>query len=850
MTLAAGTRVGPYEIAGLLGVGGMGVVYRARDPRIGREVALKLLPAALADSPERVRRFEVEARAAGSLNHPNVLAIHDVGAHEGAPYFVSELLTGQTLRERLAGGPLPVRKALELTAQAARGLAAAHERGMVHRDLKPENLFCTADGQMKILDFGLARLEPTDLEAPPADAEGSEAPTQTRITNPGGVMGSPGYMAPEQVRGQAADPRSDLFALGAVLFELLTGRAAFSGASQVERLSAILRVEPVEELEKDPRFSPALLRALRRCLEKEPAERFQSARDLAFHLEALAGQSGEGIAALPGGARRTRLLRFAALAAGAALLAVLAFLAGERQMERQPPSLRRLTFRRGTLGTARFGPEGNTIFSATWDGGPWELYSTPADRPSAHLLGIRGADVASVSRDGQLALLVRPPQGKGPSTLAEGPAHGRPLRELLVGVTDADWLPDGSALAVVRTVGSRSRLEFPAGELLVETAGRLASPRVSRDGDRVAFVDHPFADDPRGSVVLVTKQGQRQVLVADLPRVDRLAWSPRGDEVWFTAGDAEGDLELRATSLRGRVRSLARVPGAPVLQDVDRDGRALLVFTTAERGMRWLGPHPSSERDLSWTEASELADLSADGSTLLFTDQRRVYARGVAGGTPAQLGAGIAGKFSPDGKTVLLLAASLPPQLALLPIAGGPVRTLAVNGTLALEQAAWFPDGAALLLAGSEPGRGMRLYQLGLAGGTPRPLTVEGTGPDAALSPDGKQLAVSDDLGRLWLQPILGGEPLRLASIAQGSQPLGFSADGAFLNLVRFELEGRFARLTRLELATGEVRLLREIALPDLTARLSRVAVTPDGRSVAYSFARELSSLYLLERVR
>jgi Tol biopolymer transport system component len=593
-----------------------------------------------------------------------------------------------------------------------------------------------------------------------------------------------------------------------------------------------------------------LLRALRRCLEKEPAERFQSARDLAFHLEALAGQSGEGIAALPGGARRTRLLRFAALAAGAALLAVLAFLAGERQMERQPPSLRRLTFRRGTLGTARFGPEGNTIFSATWDGGPWELYSTPADRPSAHLLGIRGADVASVSRDGQLALLVRPPQGKGPSTLAEGPAHGRPLRELLVGVTDADWLPDGSALAVVRTVGSRSRLEFPAGELLVETAGRLASPRVSRDGDRVAFVDHPFADDPRGSVVLVTKQGQRQVLVADLPRVDRLAWAPRGDEVWFTAGDAEGDLELRATSLRGRVRSLARVPGAPVLQDVDKDGRALLVFTTAERGMRWLGPQPSSERDLSWTEASELADLSADGSTLLFTDQRRVYARGVAGGTPAQLGAGVAGKFSPDGKTVLLVAASLPPQLALLPIAGGPVRTLAVNGTLALEQATWFPDGAALLLAGSEPGRGMRLYQLGLAGGTPHPLTVEGTGPEAALSPDGKQLAVSDDLGRLWLQPILGGEPLRLASIAQGSQPLGFSADGAFLNLVRFELDGRFARLTRFELGTGKVELLREIALPDLTARLSRVAVTPDGRSVAYSFARELSSLYLLEPVR
>ncbi len=847
MTLAAGTRVGPYEIAGLLGMGGMGVVYRARDPRIGRDVAIKVLPPALAESPERVRRFEAEARAAGSLNHPNVLAIHDVGDYEGSPYFVSELLSGQTLRERLEGGPLPVRKALELTAQAARGLAAAHERGVVHRDLKPENLFCTADGQMKILDFGLARLQPVGLDSP--DAAGPEAPTQTRITNPGGVMGSPGYMAPEQVRGEPAEARSDLFALGAVLFELITGRPAFPGATQVERLNAILRFEPVDELENDARYSPALLRALRRCLEKEPAERFQSARDLAFHLDALAGQSGEGLVA-PSGARRRRLfLRVTLLVCGAALAAA-AFLAGERLMERQPPTFRRLTFRRGTLGSARFGPTGAAIFSATWDGGPWELYSTPIDHPSAHPLGIRGADVASVSRDGQLALLLRASQGKGTATLALGPAHGRPLKELLAGVTDADWLPDGSDLAVVRTAGSRSRLEFPAGTLLVETAGRLASPRVSPEGDRIAFVDHPFADDPRGSVVLVSRQGERQVLAGDLPRVDRLAWSPRGDEVWFTAGDGEGDLELRATSLHGRVRSLARVPGTPVLQDVGKDGRALLVFTNAERGMRWLGPQLSSERDLSWSDASELADLSADGSTLLFTDQRRFYMRGVSAAAPTLLGAGRALKFSPDGRNVLSLVASLPPQLSVLPVAGGAVRTLTVNGTLALEQASWFPDGAGLLLAGSEAGHGVRLYQLGLAGGTPQPLTLEGTGPDAALSPDGKQLAVSDDLGRLWLQPTAGGEPLRLGSIPLGSQPLGFSADGGFLNLVRFELEGRFARLTRFDLATGEVQLLREISLPDLTARLSRVAVTPDGRSVAYSFTRELSSLYLLDPVR
>jgi Tol biopolymer transport system component len=848
MTLAAGTRVGPYEIAGPLGAGGMGVVYRARDPRIGREVALKVLPLAFADSPERVRRFETEARTAGGLNHPNVLVIHDVGAHEGAPYLVSELLEGQTLRERIAGGPLPPRKALELAAQAARGLAAAHEQGIIHRDLKPENLFCTADGRVKILDFGLAKLQ-TDAVAPLTDS-GPEAPTRTHITDPGTVMGSAGYMSPEQARGEPADPRSDLFSLGAVLFELLTGRPAFHGVTQVEKLTAILRDDPVEPLERDARFSPALLKALRRCLEKSPAERFQSARDLAFHLEALEGQSGPSGEALPALARRSRMLRRAVIAAGVTALLALGFLAGARHAQRQPPSFRRLTFRRGTLGAARFGPNGTTLFSATWDGGPWEIYSLPPDHPAARPLGIRAADLASVSRDGQLALLLRPPQGKGPSTLGLAPAQGGTVREMTAGVTDADWLPEGKALAVVRAVGSRSRLEFPAGTLLVETAGRLSTPRVSPDGERIAYVDHPFADDPRGSLVLATRSGQRLVLAADLPHVDGLAWSPRGDEVWFTASDTEGDVELRAASLGGDVRSLVRVPGAGALQAVDPGGRALLIFTTRERGMRWLGPSPSSERDVSWTDGSELADLSADGSTLLFTDQLRVYARTVDGGAPVRVGRGVAYRLSPDGKTALSLTATLPPQLALYPLGGGPARTLAVNGTLALEQAGWFPDGSRLLLAGSEPGRGIRLYQTGLDGGAPQPLTPEGMGPEAAISPDGKQLAVSDDLGRLWIHPTRGGEPQRLASVAQGTQPLGFSADGLYLNLVRFESEGRRARVTRLDLTADKQDLLREISLPDLTARISRVAVTPDGKSSAYSFVRELSSLYLLERVR
>ena len=299
MSLPAGTVLGPFEIVALLGQGGMGEVYRARDPRLARDVAIKVLHSAVTLDPDRRQRFEQEARAAGGLNDPNIVAVLDIGMHDGALYLVEELLEGATLRDKLTDGPLPVRKALDYSVQAARGLAAAHAKGIVHRDLKPENLFVTRDGRLKILDFGLAKL----VAAKAGAADATSAPTVGLGTEPGMVLGTAGYMSPEQVRGRDVDPRSDLFALGAVMFEMAAGRRAFRGESSMDTMSAILKEEPPELTKLNPDIPMGVERIIRRCLEKDPEERFQSARDLAFALESLSAPSAVSSgaqAALPG----------------------------------------------------------------------------------------------------------------------------------------------------------------------------------------------------------------------------------------------------------------------------------------------------------------------------------------------------------------------------------------------------------------------------------------------------------------------------------------------------------------------------------------------------------------------
>src|SRR2546427_916858 len=537
MGLSAGTRLGPYEIQAPLGAGGMGEVYRARDTRLGREVAVKVLPGAYSADPERMRRFEQEARAAAALNHPNILAIHDVGTHDGSPYVVSELLDGMTLRERLKGGALQQKKAVEYALDIACGLAAAHAKGIVHRDLKPENLFVTRDGRIKILDFGLAKLTHPDA----ADTGRSKAPTVGIDTDPGMILGTAGYMAPEQVRGEPADHRADLFALGAILHEMLTGQRPFHRPTAVETMNAILNEDP-PDLSRAPRpVSPALERIAAHCLEKDPAARFQSARDVAFNLEALSGLS-EPSGAVPRPGRAPRGLRraFVALAALALLLAAFAVGRALHGGHVAAPEYHQLTFRKGAVFNARFTPDGQSyVYAAVWQGSPYGIHMGRFGSPESRDLGLEGANLLGVSSRGEMALCIGAQRTTNiftKGTLARAPLAGRGPRGVVAGGLGADWSPDGSSLAAVREVGANFRLEYPLGTALFETKGWLTNPRVSPGGDRVAFLFHPARGDDRGTVMVVDRARETRTISPEWSTEGGLAWWPGGREVWFTAG--------------------------------------------------------------------------------------------------------------------------------------------------------------------------------------------------------------------------------------------------------------------------------------------------------------------------
>ena len=349
--LAPGTRLGRYEIGGMIGAGGMGQVYRAHDPRLSRHVAIKTLSGSSATDPEGVRRFETEAMAAGTLDHPNLLVVYDVGREGSVSYIVSELLDGETLRERLRRGPVPERQAIEYAVQIAQGLTAAHDRGIVHRDLKPENLFLTRDRRVKILDFGVAKMR----------AAGPDAPTQVgdALTSPGVVIGTVGYMAPEQVRGEPIDHRADIFALGVVTHEMLAGARPFQRDTMPETLTAILNDDPPG---LPPETTPALARLVRRCLEKRPEDRFHSAHDLGLALDLVPTVTGSGGPVTAPRAVAAGVPRRRALYYGAASLAVLASGVGGALVDRQlrtaaAPSFRRVTFRRGLVRSARLAPD-------------------------------------------------------------------------------------------------------------------------------------------------------------------------------------------------------------------------------------------------------------------------------------------------------------------------------------------------------------------------------------------------------------------------------------------------------------------------------------------------------------
>ncbi|HYN06248.1 MAG TPA: protein kinase [Vicinamibacterales bacterium] len=870
MPLTTGTRLGSYEILGPLGAGGMGEVYRARDTKLNRDVAIKVLPGQLAQDPAALARFEREAQAVAALSHPNILAIYDFGTERGIAYAVSELLEGDTLRVRLADGALTVRKATDFGTHIARGIAAAHERGIVHRDLKPENIFITKDGVVKILDFGLAKAGLAEAARGSSAAEAGE----TRIaadTTPGTVLGTVGYMSPEQVRGLALDHRTDIFSFGAVLYEMLTGRRAFRGDSHVETMNAILKEDPPEFAEINASLPGSLDRIVRRCLEKQPADRFHSAHDLALALEAMSGASSQSAASIAGaaalaGAPKRRMSSVVA-AVAALVIGAGAFFAGRGVGGGETPTkteFQRLTYRRGPIWSAAIAPDGGTfLYSAAWEGTPRQVYSTRSESPESLALPYVNADVTSISSKGELAIVSNRSFLRGyaqPGTLARAPLSGGALRDVMENVQDATWLPNGTDLAVSHVVDGKYRLEFPIGKVIYETTGWISHLRVSPDGKRVAFLDQPIVGDDRGGPAIVDESGKKQSIPVECESTQGIAWAPSGQEVWFTCASKGLWRALLAATLDGRVRTVLQVPGSLFLGDIASDGTVLLSHDSARRGMVAMAPGETKERDLSWLDWTQPTMLSEDGRTVLFAEEGEgggagygVFLRKTDGSPAVRLGTGEATALSPDGR--LVIAQKLDPspvQFVLMPSGAGQARALTADDiTHVFGQ--FLPDGKRFVFTGFKPDRPPRVWVQAIEGGAPTPVTPEGIS-GSLVTPDGTKVMGRDLDGQRKLFPFdpKSGppEPMRFLEPADGV--IRFTADGRGV-LVRRPAGNGAVQVSRVDLATGTRTPVRTISpLPESISQggVGQLHMTADGSAYVYGYGVTHSDLFLVKGLK
>ncbi len=853
MTLSAGTRLGPYEILAPIGAGGMGEVYRAKHAKLGREIAIKVLPEAVASDADRRQRFEQEARSASALNHPNILTVYDIGEADGTIYIAMELVEGKTLRELVASGePMPTKKLLDVAVQTAEGLAKAHSAGIVHRDLKPENLMVSKDGFVKILDFGLAKL----MEAPSQDA--SVMPTAIAApTQPGTVMGTAGYMSPEQASGQAVDFRSDQFTLGSILYEMATGKRAFQRKTGAETLVAIIREEP-EPLSQAAPKAPAPVRwIVERCLAKDPEERYASTKDLARDVKNLRDHLSETSAS--GALEPAEPARFKRR--GWILPAILAFLAGGAAavlavnhfglLEPEPLEFQRITFRRGAIGGARFAQDGRTVvYGASWDGAPMEIFSTNPASPESKSLGLPPANLLAVSTAGELAISLgwHPVAGwESIGTLARVPLAGGAPREVLEQVAAADWSPDGNALAVVNQTEARARLEYPVGTVIAESSGWLSHPRVSADGKYVAFYDHAERGENAGRVVIVAAATKKRTDGPAVGGTSSLVWS-KGEVL------VGGGPRLLRVSPSGTVRGQRGLGVGFVPEDLAPDGTLICRRYIWRREIVGLPPGEERERNLTWLDWSFPTALSEDGKTVMFDEQSRpredylAYIRKMDGSPAVLLGKAKGFDLSPDGRWALTTNAAAD-QLTLVPTGAGSPRTLP-RRNLTYQWAEFFPDGRRLMLWANEQSRAGRLWVQGSDDAQPKPITPEGFGLSAgsgsALSPDGLSIMMRGPDNRIYLGPSDGSQPPALLSSTHPDEiAWGWTGDGKAIYVGRPAMP---ARIEICDVATGERRLWKEIVPPDPAGVLSigPIHIARDGKTYVYSYRRQLDELFLV----
>ena len=867
MPLAPETQLGHYKIVSLIGSGGMGEVYRANDPRLRRDVALKVLPASFTNDPDRLRRFEQEARAVAALTHPNIVSVFDIGEAGGVHFIVSELLEGESLRERIPAAGLPVRKATELAVQFANGLAAAHDRGIVHRDLKPENIFITKTGQVKILDFGLAKLRGNDAPAPGASDQTATHISNANHTDAGQILGTVGYMSPEQVRGDAVDHRSDIFGFGSILYEMLCGQRAFKRNTSAETMTAILNEDPQDLIARTNPSSPASIppaldRIVRHCLEKQPAQRFQSAHDVAFDLESISTISSGNASASSATLNRNRWLipavaAVALLAAGAALGAWLR----PAPVASNPKTLR-ITFRRGTIWNARFTPDGNLIYSASWDGSTSSLYSANPGSTESRPLGTTVSNVFAVSPSGELAVGINHRFEEGfefSSMLARQPQGGGAPRDIIDGVESADWSPDGSSLAVIRRVAGKIRIEYPIGKVLYETPGWVSHARISPNGKMIAFADHPYGRDDGGSVAIVDSSGSKKTISTSYVSLQGLAWRPDGDEVWFTGTKSGSNREIRAVTLDGKERLVYLGTGTLTLHDVSKQGRILFTRDDWRAGMVGLAPGAKSETDLSWHDWTVPRDLSDDGKLVSFDETGEaggetgaLYVRPTDGSPAIRLGDGTAPSLSPDGKRVLAmtLGSDGKRHLTEFPTGAGESRPID-TGDIQVHQAFFFPDAHRVLILGNRPdghGQGMFIYDLN--GGSSRPLGPEGATfrYRRSISNDGALVAALDPNRHPVVYNVATGKATLIPGVLDGDEPVQW-IDDKHIIVGRTEVP---VHVFAIDLSTGKRTPFKTFSPMDPTGLIDNAPpnFSADLKSYIYSYSRITSDLYVLDGLK
>ena len=864
-SFAPGRRIGSYEVLEPLGAGAMGEVYRARDTKLNRDVALKVLPSQFALDADRLTRFKREAQMLAALNHPNIAAIYGFEDSSGEHALVLELVDGPTIAEMIARGPLALDEALPIARQIADALEAAHDKGIIHRDLKPANIKIASNGSVKVLDFGLARMWEG---APGAVLSGIPTVTSSHLGERA-ILGTPAYMSPEQARGRTLDKRTDIWSFGCVLFEMLTARPTFGGETISDTIARVL--------ERDADWStlpatvqPGIRDLLKRCLQKDPTRRLRDIGDARIELDEIltAARVGNVPAPLELDSRqrfRRQLLRAAAVAGIVVVSAVVGTFLAQRNREDIQPVFRQLTFKHGSLRGARLATDGQTVvYSAAWIDTPPQVYVLRPESPQSGSVGLTDAGVFSVSSKGELAVAIgcRLNWGECTGTLARVPITGGTPRELVKDVHVADWSPDGENIAVVSFASGRYRLEYPLGKVLYEPAGWITYARVSPGGDRIAFLDHPRLGDIGGSVAVIDMAGRKVTLSSEWKSLQGLAWA--GDEIWFTGSRTGkgGSSALYAVSLAGRERTVFASPGTLKLNDIARSGDVLLTRGTTRGGIVGLAAEATKDRELSWFDYSTVGDLSADGRTLLFYEwgegvkaKSTIFIRKMDGSDAVRLGEGRPLALSPDAQWALAVHGETSGELTLLPTRTGEIRRLP-RGAVAeyLDWAVFSRDSRRVYFAGRDAQDVRRTYVQDLDGGEPRPVTTDGF-VGQLLSPDGRTFATVDRYGEYYLYPVDGtSQPRPIPGYRDGDVLLQWSTDGRFL-FIR-EAGNLALRIHRLDLETGDRRFWKELVPPDPTVLIDigsdpgQVRITPDGKSYAYSYWTFEGELYLAQGIK